>query len=521
MLFSFFRTLVSGRQRPQIPRQNFDDALASCRASFEAGRLHDAEQMANMALASAESDDAEAQALYLRAEVRRSQNNLSGALADFESALALNPDSTTIRLGQSGLLHQIGRLKDALSTIEAVLRVDPRHPVAHYNRGIVLRELGMPYEAEGALRSALEFLKDDLDARAKLALVLVEQGRIGEAESELATVLAADPRHIDARWHLSTARLLRGDFAAAWPDYESRLERSDAHPRPYRYPRWDGRALADGTLLVYAEQGMGDEILFASCFEDAIARAGHCVIECEPRLERLFARSFPHARIVGCKFQSAPDWLAGGPAVTAQIPAGSLPSLFRDRAGDFRAHRGYLFADPERMAAWSARLGSLGTGPKVGIAWTGGSLKTRSTIRSLALAQWVPILRATGVQFVNLQYIDSAREIAELGLRHGLNVHHWPEALDDYDETAALVGALDLVICVTTAVSDLAGALGKPVWVMVPASPEWRFQLEGETMPWYPSMRLFRQQRLHDWQQVIEQVAGEIQRFLRDPRVVD
>jgi tetratricopeptide (TPR) repeat protein len=507
MLFRFIRMIVSGRRRPQIPH-NFEDVLASGRAFLAAGRAREAEQMANVALASAEDDNAEAQVLHLRAEARRLQNDFTGALADYESALGLIPDSTQIRLDQSGVLHRIGRFKDALSA-------------AHYNRGIVLRELGLPSEAEEALRCALRYSDDYLEARAKLALVLVEQGRLDEAESEIATVLAADSRHVDARWHLSTARLLRGDFAAAWPDYESRLERGDIHARPYRYPRWDGRALGDGTLLIYAEQGLGDEILFASCFEDAISRAGLCVIECDPRLEHLFARSFSRARIVGSKYQSAPDWLAGGPTVTAQIPAGSLPGLFRNQAADFPARRGYLFADPKKMAAWSARLGSLGTKPKVGIAWTGGSLKTRSTIRSLPLAQWVPILRATGAEFVNLQYIDSTTEMAELALRHGLNVHHWPEALDDYDETAALVGALDLVICVTTAVSDLAGALGKPVWVMVPASPEWRFQLEGETMPWYPSMRLFRQQRLHDWQQVIEQVAGEFQRFLGDRRVVD
>lgn len=419
MLLSLVRKIVSGRRRPQNPQKSFDDALASCRESFKAGRLDDAEQMASVALATAEDDNAESQVLHLRAEVRRWRNDIAGALADYESALALDPHSIQIRLDQSGALHQIGRLMDALATIDAVLQVNPGHPVAHYNRGIVLRELGSPREAEGALRCAVRFSSHYLDARAKLALALVEQGRLDEAESEIATVLAASPRHVDARWHLSIARLLRGDFAAAWPDYESRLERSDVHSRPYRYPRWDGRAHGDGTLLIYAEQGMGDEILFASCFGDAIARAGTCVIECEPRLERLFARSFPNARIVGCKYQNAPDWLVGAPPVTAQIPAGSLPGLVRVRTGDFPAHHGYLSADPEKTAAWKARLGSLGTRPKVGIAWTAGSLKTRSTIRSLALAQWAPILRATGAQFVDLQYINSAAEISELAVRHG------------------------------------------------------------------------------------------------------
>lgn len=518
MLLSLLRTLVSGRRPAPSPREGFAATLASCRESFAAGRFDDAERMAGAALASAEDDRASAQALHLRAEVRRRRDDAAGALADYASALDLAPGSIPIRLDQAAALHQFGRLVEALSTLDDVLGKEPGHPVAHYSRGIVLRELGLPREAEDALRAALASAKDYLDARAKLALMLIEQGRLEEAGSEIAAVLAADRRHVDARWHLSTAHLLRGDFAAAWPEYESRLERGDAHPRPYRYPRWDGTALGDGTLLVYAEQGLGDEILFASCFGDAISRAGRCVIECEPRLERLFARSFPRASVVGSKYQSAPEWLAGGPAVAAQIPAGSLPGLFRNRVSDFPTHRGYLTADPGKVAAWHARLSTLGTTPKVGVAWTAGTLKTRSTIRSLALAQLAPILRETGAQFVSLQYMDSGAEIRELALRHGLTVHQLPEALDDYDETAALVGALDLVICATTTVSDLAGALGRPVWVLVPASPEWRVQLEGETMPWYPSMRLFRQRRLRDWQPVIEQVAAELHRFAREKR---
>lgn len=147
-----------------------------------------------------------------------------------------------------------------------------------------------------------------------------------------------------------------------------------------------------------------------------------------------------------CKYRSAPDWSADRPTVAARIPAGSLPGPFRNRRGDSPALRGDMRADPARTAAWRARLGSLGKGPKARIAWTGGLLKTRSTIRSLALAQRVPILRQIGVQFVALQCVDSATEIADLALRHGLHVHQWPEALADYDETAALVAALDLVI---------------------------------------------------------------------------
>lgn len=420
--------------------------------------------------------------------------------------MELLPGSIAIRLDLGIALHTLWRLEEALSIIETALQIDPQHAIAHNNRGLILRDLGRLEEAEAALRCALASDGGYHDARANLALILTEQCRLEEAESELAKVIAANPDHVNARWHRAIVHLLRGNFAGAWPDYESRLKRFDAYTRPYRYPRWDGRILDEGALLIYAEQGLGDEILFASCFDDAIARTKGCIIECEPRLQPLFSRSFPRARVVGSKLQQFPDWLTEGVHIAAQIPAGSLPGIFRNRLEDFPAHRGYLVADPGRVAAWQERLAALGPGLKVGIAWTGGTFKTRRAIRSLTLEQLVPVLCTSSVHFVSLQYVDSSSEIAEIRSRYGIQIQQWPEAVADYEETAALVSALDLVISVTTAVVHLAGALGNQAWVMVPASPEWRYLQKGETMPWYPSVRLFRQQQPGDWTSVVQNV---------------
>jgi hypothetical protein len=193
--------------------------------------------------------------------------------------------------------------------------------------------------------------------------------------------------------------------------------------------------------------------------------------------------------------------------IDCEVPVGSLPLYFRRQVADFPRHRGYLQADCARVEYWKQRLASLGAGIKVGISWRGGSLQTRSPLRSIPLEQSLPILRAGGAQFVSLQYDASGNELDRFRTDCGIEVRHWPDAIADYDETAALVSALDLTISVCTAVIHLGGALGQPVWVMAPHSPEWRYGFAGETMPWYPSVRIFRQPAFGEWTPVVDKVA--------------
>jgi hypothetical protein len=192
------------------------------------------------------------------------------------------------------------------------------------------------------------------------------------------------------------------------------------------------------------------------------------------------------------------------------VPIASLGQFFRKRFADFPQHTGYLRADPRKVAAWRERLAAMGGKRKVGISWRGGFVGTRRHLRSIDLEGWLPILKTPGVEFVSLQYTDCAAELSALREQHGVVVHHWQEAIDDYDETAALVCALDRVVSVCTALIHLTGALGREAWILVPALPESRYMRHGDRMPWYPSVRLFRQARIGSWRDVIESVAAQL-----------
>jgi hypothetical protein len=303
-----------------------------------------------------------------------------------------------------------------------------------------------------------------------------------------------------------------GDFDAGWHNHEARKQ---VYPifkiRQMPYPEWDGSSLEGRRILVYHEQGLGDQIMFASCLYDLLARKCDCVFECSAKLERLFRRSFPKATVVVASQKSSDiSYLKDLPACDYQVAAGSLPMFLRRRSEDFPRHQGYLTADNQRIDYWRQRLSALGRGRTIGLAWTGGAHHTNRARRSLQLEQLLPLMRTTGFEFVSPQYMDPTDEIRLLRERHGITVHHWREAIDDYDETAALVCALDLVVSVQTAIVHLAGSLGRPVWVLVPSTPEWRYLAEGDRMPWYPSVRLFRQLRGEGWAPVVDHIAHQL-----------
>jgi Tfp pilus assembly protein PilF len=390
------------------------------------------------------------------------------------------------------------------------LDVLPGDAVVWSNLGLCLREAGKLDAADSALRRALELAPDFPDALLNLAMVSVDIGKAVEARALLKRCLDVAPELPEAHTGLAHLLLQNMEFAEGWPEYEWRFRCAGADPEPERrFPRWDGMPLAGRTLLVRAEQGLGDQIMLASCLPDAIARAGLCMVECDPRLVKLFTRSFPQSTFFPHYRGRKPRWMECDATPDCEIPFGSLPGLFRGRGEEFPRHAGYLRADPERIAYWRGRLAELGAAPKVGLSWRGGAPRTRRTLRSLDLGQLLPLLR-TGASFVSVQYGDCQQEIAAFEHADGIELAHWQAPIDDYDETAALVSALDLVISVQTAVVHLAGALGKRTWVMVPSVPEWRYMAQGEVMPWYPSVKLWRQRQRGDWQPVISALCAEM-----------
>jgi hypothetical protein len=222
----------------------------------------------------------------------------------------------------------------------------------------------------------------------------------------------------------------------------------------------------------------------------------------------LFARSFPQARFYVMRKRIEEMWLRDGLRPAAKTWMGSLPGRFRRSMADFPERDLYLRPDPLKLARWRHALGELGPGPKVGISWRGGGWSTRRSLRSIALDAWLPLLRLPTFHFISLQYGDCSGDIARVNASGSVAIRHWEHAVRDLDETAALISALDLVISVQTTVVHLAGALGTPSWILVPSVAEWRYGECGDSMPWYSTARLFRQQRSGDWSGVLDAVVA-------------
>jgi tetratricopeptide (TPR) repeat protein len=382
--------------------------------------------------------------------------------------------------------------REALRCLTAATRLQPDRPQGHRALGSALLELGELQAARDSFAAAHRLAPDDPALAAEHAGAMLSTGDASRAIAAFEAALARHPDHGPLHGGLALALLGAGDFARGWDEYEWRLRRPDAATqRGFPFPRWAGEPLAGRTLLVTSEQGIGDEIMFASCFEELISAAGHCVLEVSKRLAPLFERSFPRATVFMRQLDRAPDW-AALPRIDLRIEAGSVPRLLRRSREAFPRRGAYLKPDPARIAVWKDRLAALGPRRKVGLAWTGGLPGTLRAARSLDLEALRPLLACSGAHFVALEYLDCGAEVEAFNHAGSERVLWWPEVRDSLEEAAALVAALDLVVTVTTATAHIAGALGRPAWVLVPSVPSWRYLWEGETMPWYPTMRIFR-----------------------------
>jgi tetratricopeptide (TPR) repeat protein len=440
------------------------------------------------------------------------QGKFAAAADSYRAAIAVDAACIPALANLSAVCLQLGAIDEAWRCAERASRLAPHEPEVHMRRGNVLMEQRLPKQAAESFRAAQRLRPDAPAVYNSLGFAYDSQGRLESAMGFYEQALRIDPDDVQAHVNRAVIWLLEEDYARGWAEYEWRLRSREHAPlyKRFRRPCWDGSSLAGRRILVYAEQGLGDEIMYASCLPDVIAQTAHCVIDCEPRLAGLIRRSFPQATVHGGKQTDAVDWLDGAGPIDVQVPAGSLPLYLRRTPASFPRHHGYLRADPERVAAWRERLERLGPGRKIGLSWRGGVPRTGRGSRSIGLAELLPVLRIAGVSFVNLQYDDCREDLAVLREQHGVEIHHWQNAIDDYEETAALACALDLVLSVCTAVVDLGGALGRPVWVLAPVRTDFRYGFKGDAMPWYPSVRVFRQTQYGDWAPVIEAVAAAL-----------
>lgn len=476
--------------------------------------------------------------------------------ADIDNG-SLTEDVINGKLDLADFLCKEGKAKEGRKIYRGVLSLDPNNYKALVNLGVSYFSQGYVLEAIELLSKCVELYPDSVEANNNLGVSLREAGRFDEAiyyldrANSLHNVNQADEGSVslsrdiamnraminvdlgvdleeakllfdkligsgeanpNVSWYRAITHLSRGEYQYGWLDYERRWSQEHIPERPYKLPLWAGQNF-DGTLLVYAEQGIGDEIMFASCIQDLIKDVPKVILECSPKLEKIFKCSFPEVEVLGVDRSDDGSWISGNKDTTYQLPIGSLPKFYRNSSSDF-THESYIKVQPEAVKSWKKRIKSLGPGLNVGISWKGGTKKSRKILRSLELEDFVPILKVEGVNFINLQYKDYEVEIDQLKSAHGLVVHDFPEAIADYHETAALVGSLDLVISVQTAIVHLAGAMGKKVFCMLPFSPEWRYRMGGSRMVWYSDVSLIKQEASGEWADVIESVSEQLQLLL-------
>ena len=427
------------------------------------------------------------------------------ALASYDIALACRPDYAAAHNNRGAALAALGRFADAVAAYDRAIALRPGYPEALLNRGIALADLDRPAEALASCERALAARPDYADAHFNRGNALRELGRHAEAIGAYESAVLLDPAHASAHWNLADCRLLLGDFAGGWREYEWRWKlpaRAHGH-RDFAQPLWLGAQPLQGrTILLHAELGLGDTLQFCRYVPRVAALGATVVLEVQAALVPLLATLSGVSAVLP---RGAPL-----PAFDYHCPLMSLPLAFRTAADSIPAEIPYLASDPARVAAWRERLGPASR-PRVGVAWS-GSQALANDKRSMPLAQFLPLL-AEEAEWVSLQKEVGAADASVLAAHP--EVRHFGGELRDFAETAALADAMDLVVTVDTSVTHLAGALGKETWILLPfGTHDWRWQLGREDSPWYPRARLFRQPAAGDWGSVVSRVGGELARRL-------
>ena len=421
------------------------------------------------------------------------------ALADYGRAVALNPHSAQAYNNLGVALRTRGNPEAALASYRRAVALAPDDAGIYSNMGNVLRTLGRHEEAVASLHRSLELNSTSPDTFRNLGLVLRDLGKLDEALECFARARQLRPDHPDTELDRAYALLLAGDIRRGFEAYEWRWKINEAVPRNFPEPLWDGSDLAGRTILLYAEQGFGDTIQFARYVPRVADRGGRIVLECQPDLIRLL-QCLPGIGQFVAKGKALPS-------VDVQAPLVSLPWLFGTTIETIPENVPYLAAPSQARRLEAATGDQL----KVGFAWGGSPTHRNDRNRSCPVEHFVGLTDRPDILFYSLQKGGRAKDLDTHGAR-GL-VSDLNDHIRDFADTAAIIQQLDLVITVDTSVGHLAGALAKPVWVLLPNAPDWRWMRDRDDSPWYLTMRLFRQETWGDWPGVFERVRQELDGF--------
>jgi Flp pilus assembly protein TadD len=503
--------------------------------NFQTGRLEEAEKVLCIILA--EQPD-HGEALHLLGLIAVAVGQTDQAIGYFSRAIAAQPGVSMYHCNLGVALAAMNRCVESVAAFECALQVDTGNCSALRNLGCVLRDtgeyeravtvfrqaliqqpgdaplhndLGNSLRAAGRIdeaivcyRKAAEIAPEYHESFSNLAAALIAKNLLSQAVEACRRAIALSPDFATAHHNLGQCLLAEGNFPEGWKEYvwRARVKQADLICRDFHQPHWNGEDLAGKTILIHAEQGIGDAIQFIRFLPQVKARGGLIILDCRPELLRLFDGQF-----------DVDQWIKTGdvlPHFDVHCPMMSLPMALGTTLESIPGSVPYLAANSEARLRWKQRLAN-DPSLKIGLTWAGNPTHSRDRQRSMPLSNFAPLAEIPGITLYSLQKGAAASQALQMP-----KLADWTGELPDIAEIAALIVNLDLVITVDTSIAHLAGALGKPVWVLLAFSPDWRWMLDRTDSPWYPTMRLFRQNQRGDWTQPIRKISAALQVLVRD-----
>ena len=421
---------------------------------------------------------------------------LEEAVASGYKALAIKPDYAEAHNNLGNALQDLGKLDEAVASYHKALAIKPDYTKAHYNLGNAYQELGRLNEAVASYHKALAIKPDCAEAHSNLGNALHDLGKLDEAAASYHKALAIKPDYAEAHNNFGHFQLLTGDFQDGWENYSWRWKKKDTAlcPRDYKEPFWDGSGLEGKTIFIYPEQGLGDTIHFVRYMTLVAAQGGRVVLEVPAKLETLFR-----------DIDGVESFVVAGnlpPPFDCHAPLLDLPGLLNTTLETIPSQESYLTVASELVEKWADRLGPW-EHFRIGIVWAGNPILKTDRDRSMDPSHFLPLTEIPRVSVYSLQFGKDGEADKVFGAR----VTDIGPDLTPFTEAAAAIMNLDLVVTVDTSLAHLAGALGCPVWTLLPFIPDWRWMLDRDDSPWYPTMRLFRQEKRGEWEGVIERVC--------------
>lgn len=406
---------------------------------------------------------------------------------------------------------------------EQAIQLDPTYVAAYTNLAATYIEVKNFNAVSLCCLKAIELDPNHANAYLYLGLACQEQGNLEESENLLCHAITLAPQNMNSHWNLGLTRLARGKLEQGWAGYEFRWQKETAPVQQHHfpYPWWQGESMLEKTILVWGEQGIGDQIMFAAMYEDVIARFKKCIIACPKKLMQLYSRSFPKAQVICVdEAHQVVNLMANsGNSIDVQSAVGSLARWLRPLVASFPKKSQFLYPDTNRVSYWKKYLADMGPALNVGICWRSSDIAGERQFYCTKIAQWGPILSVPGVRFINLQYDDCADELALAKKLFGIHIHSFPEVdlFDDLDEAAALTKSLDLVISAPTTAAILAGATGAATWMMV-SGFNWQ-KLGTPENCWYSTIRTINKTWDQTWETTLEEIACELQLVLANRKL--